>query len=199
MTQLPSVTRAQRAGMFVPPSRVAASEGGRAAAVRAFTRRTGEQGLTTLYIPRSRPINRSETRRLLHRLGVHTSRLIDVNTPTGKIISIAVHVQYAAEFSDILRKAKVNTIPEFDPTSETHLADPKHASLPTHERQARARQIHRQRMFRSLKFMKPHLSIAVAHYFHEEGWIEEADILGKRYADRDDPSSAFPRRRCHSR
>jgi hypothetical protein len=135
--------------------------------------RTGEQGFTTLYIPRSRPINRSETRRLLRRLGFDTSRLIDVNTPTRKGISIAVHVQYAAELSDILQKAKMDTIADFDPTSETHLADSKHASLPTQERQALARQIHRQRMIRSLNFIKPHLSTAVAHYYHEQGWIEE--------------------------
>ncbi|GAB5587150.1 hypothetical protein Unana1_02050 [Umbelopsis nana] len=62
-----------------------------------------------------RPIDCSETRRLLRRLGVDMSRLIDVNIPTRKVISIAVRVQYAAELSDILKKAKVDTITDFYP------------------------------------------------------------------------------------
>jgi hypothetical protein len=54
-----------------------------------------------------------------------------------------------------------------------------------------ARQIHRHRMIRSLKFIKPYLSTAVTYYYHEQGWIEETDIPWKRYVDRDDPSSTF--------
>lgn len=160
-----------------------------AANARPFQPVEGPQGFEYIYITRSRRINRPEIRQRLRRLGIDTARVLDISLPTKSTVGLLLHVQYTNEVKACLEKAKIPTIPDFEPLDPIHLADPASANLPAAQRADLALQIHRNRCLRSLSFLRPLVARAVARYFQDLGWIDETDIPRKEYVDRDAPTN----------
>ncbi|KAF7720518.1 hypothetical protein EC973_007882, partial [Apophysomyces ossiformis] len=178
------------------PANLPVSERKRAAAARGFQVPSGPQGFDYLYIPRGRRMDRPEIRRRLRKLGLESTRILDISFPTRKVIGLLVHAQYAPIVLELLEKAKVNIVKDFDPTNPSHLADPKFEPLSAAERQSHAIQLNRQRCINALKFMRPSIAAAVCHDFLNCGWIDAEDakaVLATAFPlrDRDNPASAF--------
>ncbi|OAD67641.1 hypothetical protein PHYBLDRAFT_151158 [Phycomyces blakesleeanus NRRL 1555(-)] len=109
-------------------------------------------------------------------LGVDSSRLLDINFPARGVIGILVHIQYADTFKAKLTTASVEILDAFDPLDSDNVADPKYASLSTHELANTAAMLHHDRCLQALQFLCPHVAIPVGHFFCEEGWISEDEI-----------------------
>ncbi|OAD72682.1 hypothetical protein PHYBLDRAFT_168947 [Phycomyces blakesleeanus NRRL 1555(-)] len=147
-----------------------------AASVRMFALPSGPSGYEYVYIPRSRRLKHKEVRSSLRTLGVDSSRLLDINFPARGVIGILVHVQYADTFKAKLTNASVEILDAFDPLDPDNVADPKYASLSTHELANTAAMLHHDRCLQALQFLRPHVAIPVGHFFCEEGWISEDEI-----------------------
>jgi hypothetical protein len=141
-----------------------------AACVRLFQPNTGPSGFTYIYLHRNRRMQRSEARSNFRRLGLEPSRLLDISMPTRKVIGLLVHVQYAPIVREILDRHGLKPI-EFDPTDPSHIADPKHATLAADDRQRLAKNLHANRMMRTLQHMRPELSTAVGRFCVDQQWL----------------------------
>ncbi|OAD66963.1 hypothetical protein PHYBLDRAFT_174673 [Phycomyces blakesleeanus NRRL 1555(-)] len=116
-----------------------------AASVHMFALPSGPSGYEYVYIPRSRRLKHKEVRSSLRTLGVDSSRLLDINFPARGVIGILVHVQYADTFKAKLTTASVEILDAFDPLDPDNVADPKYASLSTHELANTAAMLHHDR------------------------------------------------------
>ena len=159
---------------------------------RPFQETTGPQGFQYLYIPRNRRLERSEVRKRLRKLGLESSRILDIYFPTRSTIGLLVHDQYAQSVRELLAKAKISTLADFDPLDPKHLSDPKFEGITATERAEIAHEIHHCRAKRTLEHIRPTIVSAVARYFCDMGWISEEDMPRHRYHDRDDPRTAAP-------
>ncbi|KAI9011848.1 hypothetical protein CLU79DRAFT_806011 [Phycomyces nitens] len=164
-----SVNRPPPARKGPSPRRVAASQ-------RIFTAASGPLGYKYVYIPRSRRLTHREVRSSLRTLGIDTARLLDINFPARGVVGILVHLQFVDEFEAQLNRAKVEIIGDFDPVDPQHLADPKYHDLPLDERANTAIQVQNARCLQTLKFLRPHVALPVAHFFVEEGWISSDEV-----------------------
>ncbi|KAI8368329.1 uncharacterized protein BYT42DRAFT_503717 [Radiomyces spectabilis] len=160
-----------------------------AANARGFTPVTGPQGFDHLYLHRSCRMDRAEVCRRLRRFGIDSSRILDVSFPARNIIGLLLHVQYIPIVRDLLEKATVSPIANFDPTDPTNLGDPKYASHSLEHRTALALQLHRERCIQTLKYLRPHIAVPIAHAFYQCGWILASDhatfTTSGPYVDRD--------------
>lgn len=185
------LTWAERTSTHLPPTASIRSERRMAAAARAFQAIHGPQGYEYIYITRNRRMDRPDVRRRLRRVGIETYRVMDIAFPTKNVIGILVHVQYKTSVLEILAKAKIDLVADFDPTDPKHIFDPKHDSLSASDRVQLALSIHHTRCIRALKYMRSQVATAVARTFLEAGWITESDVPRPRYIDLDDPTDAF--------
>ncbi|OAD68345.1 hypothetical protein PHYBLDRAFT_188715 [Phycomyces blakesleeanus NRRL 1555(-)] len=80
-------------------------------------------------------------------------------------IGILVHIQYADTLKAKLTTASVEILDAFDPLDPDNVADPKYASLPTHELANTAAMLHHDRCLQALQFLHPHVAISVGHFF----------------------------------
>ncbi|OAD68534.1 hypothetical protein PHYBLDRAFT_150124 [Phycomyces blakesleeanus NRRL 1555(-)] len=169
-----------------------------AASVRMFALPSGPSGYEYVYIPRSRRLKHKEVRSSLRTLGVDSSRLLDINFPARGVIGILVHVQYADTFKAKLTTASVEILDAFDPLDPDNVADPKYASLSTHELANTAAMLHHDRCLQALQFLRPHVAIPVGHFFCEEGWISEDKIPTRTTLTNATGGSLFKRQRSSS-
>ena len=153
------------------------------AAARAFkTPDDGPQGFKYVYIPRSHKMTRVEVRRRFRKMGIDTSRVLDLTFPATGIIGILIHLQYVSEFKVTLLLSDVDLISNFDPT---HLADPKSTSISASEREDAAFELNTTRCANAVSFLaktRPHQAAAVGRSFIELGWLCEeglSDILSQ--------------------
>ncbi|OAD75679.1 hypothetical protein PHYBLDRAFT_143926 [Phycomyces blakesleeanus NRRL 1555(-)] len=169
-----------------------------AASVRMFALPSGPSGYEYVYIPRSRRLKHKEVRSSLRTLGVDSSRLLDINFPARGVIGILVHVQYADTFKTKVTTSSVEILDAFDPLDPDNVADPKYASLSTHELANTAAMLHYDRCLQALQFLRPHVAIPVGHFFCEEGWISEDEIPTRTTLTNATGGSLFKRQRSSS-
>ena len=160
-------------------SGVLKSERKRLAAARAFNAPTpvpsnsSEQVYEHVYIPRSRRLNRSEIRQRFRKLGIDTTRILDINFPAPGVLGVLVHKEFTPELVKILNGCKVEPINSFDPCDAKHIADPKYANCTALERANQGRVLQEARCIATLKFIRPYLVTSVAHYFVDQKWMQE--------------------------
>jgi hypothetical protein len=121
-------------------------------------------------------MTRSEVRFRLRKLGVETSRVLEIAFPTRQVIGLLVHVQYQAEFVTALQNLKIETLTDFDPLDPSNISDPNYQDLTQDDRAQLAAQIHANRCCRTIKFLRPSIARAVAQSFVNKGWISDDDI-----------------------
>lgn len=169
--------------------RPTAGERKRATAARAFQTIEGPQGFEFIYIQRNRRMDRSDIRRRLRQIGVDTSRLLDITFPSRNTLGLLIHVQYKTALCEVLKASQITPLPAFDPLDPKHIADPKHETLSAGERKLLAADLHRERLIRGLKFMRPHVAPAVARQYVIHNWIDESDVPAQK--GREPPATPF--------
>jgi hypothetical protein len=172
-------------------SRPISSERKRSTAARAFQTIEGPQGYEFVYIQRHRRMDRSDIRRRLRHIGLDTSRIMDITFPSRNALGLLIHIQYKTEMCALLNESKITPLTAFDPLDPKHIADPKHDTLSANDRAILASQLHRERLTRGLKFMRPHVAPAVAKAYAAIGWIDESDIPARSIQHREHPAAAF--------
>ncbi|CAO3684348.1 unnamed protein product [Umbelopsis ramanniana] len=95
--------------------------------------------------------------------------------PTRQVIGLLVHVQYASKVREVLEKCGLKSL-DFNPTDPSHIADPKHETLSSSDRQLLANSIHANRMIRTLKYMRPEVAFAVGRYFVDQKWLTPDEL-----------------------
>ena len=162
----------------IPASRPPPSVRKFVSAARAFAppNPAADTGFEYVYLARKRKFTRGEIRANLRRLGVDTSRLIDISFPARSCVGLLVHTQYLAELLSQLAAAKVSPVIHFDPVDPTHLADPKFAGDSLAVRSAKILEIHSDRCVGVLRHVRPHLVPAIGAAFFSAGWISEETL-----------------------
>lgn len=157
----------------------------------------GPQGYQYVYIGRSGKILRTEVRSELRKVGVDTSRVLDICFPATGTIGVLLHVQYVSEFEDCMRKFEAEIIQGFEPLDPANLADPKFDALSSGEREHLIYELTNKRALQTLKFLRPLNVSGVGKYFLSAGWIcqEEldaavSDAIG-RLAEKDPKKAKF--------
>ncbi|KAG0816115.1 hypothetical protein G6F19_012928 [Rhizopus arrhizus] len=140
-----------------PKYGVLTSERKRQATARAFNAPTpfSSPGYDYVYVHRSRRLNRSEIRQRFRKLGIDTSRILDISFPASGIIGLLVH----KEFKLIL----VQTL--------EHVADAKYNNLTGQDRVVLGYALNQVRCITILRFLRPYLVPAVARYYVEQKWM----------------------------
>lgn len=128
-------------------------------------------GYAHVYIPRSRRLDRREVRQRFSRLGVDSSRIIDVTLPARGVVGLLVHKEYLPEFLAVLGKCKIVPLDSFDPLLPAHIADPQFNELSVNQRAALAKSINQDRCIRTLQYVREYLVPGVARYFVQLGWV----------------------------
>ncbi|GAB5589425.1 hypothetical protein Unana1_04325 [Umbelopsis nana] len=118
---------------------------------------------------------------------------MDIIFPSRTVVGQLVHSQYKPTVISLLQKVKVELVSDFNPLDPKHISDPKYESMSATDRANLAAELHRQRLQRTLQFIRPLVAIAVARSFVEIGWIDEAYVPRLRYTDHDDQSHLFRR------
>jgi hypothetical protein len=134
-------------------------------------------------------MDRSDIRRRLRQIGLDTSRLLDITFPSRNTLGLLIHVQYKTEMCVLLKESQIIPLTSFNPLDPKHIADPKHDTLSASDRTILAAELHRERLIRGLKFMRPHVAPAVARQYVLHSWIEESDVPTPK--GRDHPAAAF--------
>ena len=173
---------------YRPASRPLPSARKIASAARAFSQPdpSAATGFQYVYLPRKRKFSRSEIRSNLRRLGVDPSRILDISFPARSCVALLVHQQYISDLLKLLQSAKVAPLDNFDPLDPVHLADPKYADDAESLRATKMSELQSDRCVGVLKYIRPHLVLAVGNMFIAEGWIVAEDL--KTALD-----AAFPR------
>lgn len=153
-----------------------------AAACRAFAPAdpAAPKGFEYVYLPRKRKFTRTEIRTNLRRLGVDTSRLLDISFPARSCVGLLVHAQFAAELKSLLAAAKVSPLDKFDPLDPSYLADPKYADLSLPARADKMHELHSARCVGVLGHVRPHLVSAIGAHFVSLGWLDEETLKSVR-------------------
>ncbi|KAG0756184.1 hypothetical protein G6F57_013421 [Rhizopus arrhizus] len=140
-----------------PKYGVLTSERKRQATASAFNTPTpfSSPGYDYVYVHRSRRLNQSEIRQRFRKLGIDTSRILDISFPAGGIIGLLVH----KEFKLIL----VQTL--------EHVADAKYNNLTGQDRVVLGYALNQVRCITILRFLRPYLVPAVARYYVEQKWM----------------------------
>ena len=147
-----------------------------AAAVRAFQEPTGPQGYAYVYLPSRNRSTRQTIRQKLRHLGVETNRVLDIHFPARHVTALLVHVQYQEQVLKILAEHSVAPV-DFEPLDPANLHNEELRKLHEEERCNMAMMIHRDRMLRTLRYLRPSIAPSVGRYFVEQGWISEEERL----------------------
>ncbi|KAI8983442.1 hypothetical protein BDB01DRAFT_790784 [Pilobolus umbonatus] len=133
------------------------------------------QGFTYLYMPYRLRSRYSETRKALSRLGLPSSRVLDVCYPVNGMVGILVHNDYVEEATITLYENGISLFEDCDPTDPILLKDPKFDSDPEEVRKQTAIVIHQKRLLKVLQRLRPPIRLAVARSFIAQDWITQAD------------------------
>ena len=185
---LPDLSWVDVTRQYRPASRPLPSARKIASAARAFSQPdpSAATGFQYVYLPRKRKFSRSEIRSNLRRLGVDPSRILDISFPARSCVALLVHQQYISDLLKLLQSAKVAPLDNFDPLDPVHLADPKYADDAESLRATKMSELQSDRCVGVLKYIRPHLVLAVGNMFIAEGWIVAEDLKAALDA-------AFPR------
>ncbi|KAI8327649.1 hypothetical protein BC941DRAFT_477419 [Chlamydoabsidia padenii] len=132
-----------------------------------------------LTISLENPGSGTELRTKFRRLGITTSRLLDIHYPTKNALAILVHNDFTAEFLEHMTKFDIRPINDFDPNDPAHLQDPEYTSvnLTEDDKATHMITILNQRMRRTLEYIRTPLQRAVGTYFVQQGWIDETELV----------------------
>ncbi|CAO3610240.1 unnamed protein product [Mucor fragilis] len=136
----------------------------------------GPQGFQYVYIGRSGKILRSEIRRNLKKVGVNTSRILDLNFPGSKAIGVLLHTQYVDEFLSLLRERVSGILTDFDPLDPANIADPKYDDMTENDRISLIAEMVNARSVDALSHLRPLNVSSVGRWFLNLGWIDQAEL-----------------------
>jgi hypothetical protein len=145
---------------------------------RTFFPASPNQGFQYIYLNTNKRLPLKELRRKFRRLGITTSRLLDIHYPTRNVVAILIHNDYQQEFVAQLHTYGVQPIADFDPTDPRHLQNPEYTAedVSDHEKELHAQRIINTRMIRTLEYLRPTVRNAVGKYFVDKGWITREDL-----------------------
>ncbi|RCH94145.1 hypothetical protein CU097_014136, partial [Rhizopus azygosporus] len=109
----------------------------------------------------------SSIRTKIRSLRIDNPCILDVFYPTRCVVGILFHNNYIPTVLDILTKAGITLLSDFNPRDEANLCDPKHAQLPPDGRAAMVTTIHTTHLFRTLKHMRSDVYSAILRAFIE--------------------------------
>jgi hypothetical protein len=138
---------------------------------RSFTLVSETAGYQYIYLPRRYREPISNIRTKLRSLSIDNARILDVFYPTRRVVGLLLHNDYIPIVLDILTKAGITPLSDFNPRDEAHLCDPKHAQLPPADRTAMITTIHTTHLLRTLKRIRPDVRPAVLRAFIECNWL----------------------------
>ncbi|CAO3609507.1 unnamed protein product [Mucor fragilis] len=136
----------------------------------------GLQGFQYVYIDRSGKILRSEIRRNLKKVGVDTSRILDLNFPGSEAIGVLLHTQYVDEFLSLLRESGSEILTDFDPLDPANIADPKYDDMTENDRISLIAETVNARSVDALSHVHPFNVSNVGRWFLNLGWIDQAEL-----------------------
>jgi hypothetical protein len=165
----------------VPSSKQTMSLKKKMAIGRAFmSAPPGPQGFKYVYIPRSRKLTRVEVRSRLRKIGVDTSRVLDIIFPAAGTVGVLLHIQYVKSFTSIMTSIGAKTLDSFDVLDPVHLGDPKYLSYTEDGRATKAMELHANRCLSALTYLhrtKSHQVQPVGRSFIDLGWITDSELL----------------------
>ncbi|PHZ15673.1 uncharacterized protein RHIMIDRAFT_248803 [Rhizopus microsporus ATCC 52813] len=138
---------------------------------RSFTPVSETAGYQYIYLPRRYREPISSIRTKLRSLRIDNARILDVFYPTRRVVGLLLHNDYVPTVLDILTKAGIIPLSDFNPRDEARLCDPKHAQLPPAERTAMITTIHTTHLLRTLKRIRSDVRPAVLRAFIECNWL----------------------------
>ncbi|KAI8973009.1 hypothetical protein BDB01DRAFT_808356 [Pilobolus umbonatus] len=173
-------TYASRAAANVPPRpRLSPTSGvprNKDAIARPFQLPSDNQGFKYLYMPCRLRRHYSETRKALSKLGLPSSRVLDVCYPVnGMMVGILVHNDYVEEATMTLSENGISLFGDCDPNDPILLKDPKFDSDPEEVRKQTAIMIHQNRLLKVIQRLRSPIRLAVARSFIAQDWITQAD------------------------
>ncbi|KAI8968741.1 hypothetical protein BDB01DRAFT_868492, partial [Pilobolus umbonatus] len=175
----PTATYASRAAAYAPQKTRRSNKPGitrkRQVIARHFQPPSDKQGFTYLYMPCRSRSRHNETRKALSKLGLPSSRILDISYPTSGRIGILVHNDYIEEATSILTTFGISLIADFDPTTSDVVKDPKYNSYSDTERRSITENIHHDRLLKVLNRLHLPISLAVAKSFVKQAWITQAE------------------------
>ncbi|KAI8972656.1 hypothetical protein BDB01DRAFT_809448 [Pilobolus umbonatus] len=152
----PPTTYASRAAANVPPHLRRSTTSGVPRNKDAIACR-----FTYLYMPCRLRRRYSETRKALSRLGLPSSRVLDVCYPVNGMVGILVHNDYVEEATMTLSENGISLFGDCDPNDPILLKDPKFDSDPEEVRKQTAIMIHQNRLLKVLQRLRSPIRLAV--------------------------------------
>lgn len=147
-----------------------------AAAACAFAPPSDNPGYQFVYLPSKIRYTPGQLRANLRKLGVDNRRILDVHYPARHVVGLLVHNDFVADLVKYLDSKQIYPIQDFDPCDPKHLGDPKYADMSELDRAHVAFALHCTRMAKALSFIRVHVKLSVARYFHDNGWIPTATL-----------------------
>ncbi|KAI8330231.1 hypothetical protein BC941DRAFT_456907 [Chlamydoabsidia padenii] len=174
-----NVTRLRKVRQSMGPTTISRSLQKIQAAARVFFPPSPNQGFQYVYLNTNKRLPTKELRTKFRRLGITTSRLLDIHYPTKNVLAILVHNDFTAEFLEHMTKFDIRPINDFDPNDPAHLQDPEYtsANLTEDDKATHMITILNQRMRRTLEYIRTPLQRAVGTYFVQQGWIDETELV----------------------
>ncbi|PHZ13603.1 uncharacterized protein RHIMIDRAFT_236656 [Rhizopus microsporus ATCC 52813] len=140
------------------------------AAARFFQLPSTNQRFQYLYISTKIRIPAGKLHSYLHNIGVNNARVLDIYYPDRSIAALLIHVDYIAEFKQLLEAKRYKDLTE-------------------QERTFKACEIQRQRLQRAVLHIREPVKFAVAYYFYQQKWLPKSfigQINSSRYGRSED-------------
>ncbi|KAI8327972.1 hypothetical protein BC941DRAFT_332955, partial [Chlamydoabsidia padenii] len=131
-----------------------------------------------IYIPIRSRQRIGQVRQTLKQLKIDNNRILDVYYPAMNTTALLIHNDFADDLKTQLNTAGIKPLDTFDPLNPQHISDPKYKELPLDERSTLATTLHRQRMKRTLDFIRAPVKYTVAKSFAASGWITQEQLQG---------------------
>lgn len=160
---------------------------------RSFTPVSETAGYQYIYLPRRYREPISNIRTKLRSLRIDNTRILDVFYPTRRVVGLLLHNDYIPTVTNILTKAGIAQLSDFNPRDETNLCDPKHAQLTPDDRAAMISNIHTTHLLRTLIRIRSEVRPAVLRAFIDCNWLtatQYADYANELAANNNSQPSA---------
>ncbi|ORE02528.1 hypothetical protein BCV72DRAFT_317670 [Rhizopus microsporus var. microsporus] len=141
-----------------------------------------------IYLPTKARVPVSQLISRLRKLEINNSRILGIYYPTRNVVALLVHNDYTPELKAHLRKFKVHTKEDFNPSGGSTLMDPHYAQNTKEERDSYAVMHHRGRLKRALTYIRAPVKYAMARYFYSQGWINK-EALNDTLASKESKST----------
>lgn len=153
------------------------------------------KGYSFVYLKNQRRTKHSEVRRRLRLLGVPQARIIDIQFPGKGIVGLLIHSSFEKELSDLLKKAEIAMVEEYDPTAASVISDPKLEDLPDSEKKIQAKEVYQKRMLRMcLNLPQAHLGYSILRFFNETSGVHHIDSNNLDIFKRRKPAPSIQRK-----